>query len=206
MRVGALQNNLVAQANKKFFGRFLPVAVTEAGLSTSQSLIFEVRDDLDRPERMNTEPGDPPCLVQTTAYPAKEEKRLLITQPNLGSVLAKKTAGAIGLRNRLGEAFHGKDLRQFNDLRSGGFMSSTHPHISVITTCGVGQLRDLPPGFLGLCLVTSEDGWYPTVMFGDLKPHNDEELKLCKASLLKRSRTNPAKCLLRPAYKTALSM
>jgi len=145
--------DVVVQITDQFATAFGdPVSRVHMGIRDALSLIYTVRDKLIRPEKQFTEQNEPARYSRVLVDRGERERRVLIHQGSLTAILRRiGNAGA-----SLGEAFRcsfsGRDVAAFMNLRDGGFLRSSQPHICVFSSCSRPDAIAIPPSVRDLFL------------------------------------------------------
>lgn len=142
-----------------------------SGLTSGQSLVWHVRDPLQRFDKVLVR-RRPPVWDRTTVDGGTVERRLIVAQPSLVRILSRNTQAALSLRETLVDGFRGRNLAQYMSHRDGGYLESSGPHVVVAAACEPQELLTLPKEFGALCLIAAEGG---CPVFGGLPPSDADK-------------------------------
>lgn len=133
-----------------FYAGYSGPVILSAGVTSGAAVTQRLRDPMVGPAKVFTLPGEDPEFRNTTLDHGEAERRLLINQPDLFSSSTKDTS----LLACLCQGFHGGDFAT-GTWRGSGYMTSTEPHVVVVTSCSPECFGYLPEAFRLRSLVVS---------------------------------------------------
>jgi len=149
-----------------------PVRIVHTGIRDALSLVYIIRDGLVRSEKQFTKVNQHARFSRVPVDDGERERRVLLAQGTLAAILGRKGRAGASLTEALIESSNGSDLAVFMNPRDGGYLSSSEPHICILSRCSVVDIAAMPHSMRDACLFAEGE---PEPFFGDLKPAQSKE-------------------------------